>query len=189
MKFFPMKKHSIHILFKGFVRGLFLIGCLIALILNSCRELPQNPVVVLFDNDVHCAVEGYAAMLALKQQKLQETPYVATVSCGDFVQGDVIGVISRGEKVIDIMNHVGYDFVTLGNHEFFYDVYGHFIFQEKKNYLNSSYTPIKELNGDLYFSSFNQGAPAYYFEDDETIISFNNNPKFDNIKNDFVVWG
>ena len=128
-----MKKCVKSIPFKGIFRELYFIGFLIALFLNSCRELPQSPVVVLFDNDVHCAVDGYAAMAALKQQKLSETPYVATVSCGDFVQGDVIGVISRGEKVIDIMNQVGYDYVTVGNHEFDYGMPQHNILMEKLN--------------------------------------------------------
>ena len=127
-----MKKHTC-IPHRGSLRGIFSIICLAALFQCSCRELPQSPVVILFDNDVHCAVEGYAAMLSLKQQKQQETPYVATVSCGDFVQGDVIGVISRGEKVIDIMNQVGYDFVTLGNHEFDYGMPHHTTLMEKLN--------------------------------------------------------
>jgi hypothetical protein len=95
-------------------------------------------------------------------------------------------ILSAGETVASLLDKIA---KTLGNHEFFYDVYGNFIFQEKRNYLNSSYTPIKELNGDIYFTSFNQGAAAYNLEDDETVISYANNPKFDNIKNDFIVWG
>ena len=130
-KFFPMKRHSNYTSRKGFFTALFFAGCLAALFLSSCRELPQSPVVVLFDNDVHCAVDGYAAMAGLKQQKLQETPYVATVSCGDFVQGEAIGVIGSGEKVIDIMNQVGYDFAVPGNHEFDYGVPHHTALMEK----------------------------------------------------------
>ena len=95
-------------------------------------------------------------------------------------------ILSAGETVASLLDKIS---KTLGNHEFFFDVYGNFIFQEKRNYLNKSYTPIKELNGDIYFTSFNQGAPAYYLDDDKTVISYSNNPKFDNIKNDFIVWG
>ena len=98
--------------------------------------------------------------------------------------GDLI--LSAGETVASLLDKIA---KTLGNHEFFYDVYGHFVFQEKRNYLNKSYTPIKELNGDIYFTSFNQGAAMYNLEDAETVVSYANNPKFDNIKNDFVVWG
>ena len=46
--------------------------------------------------------------------------YVALVDCGDSVQGDVIGTLSKGEYLVDIMNEVGYDFASFGNHEFDY---------------------------------------------------------------------
>ena len=85
---------------------------------NRVPDKPQSPVVILYDNDVHCAVEGYAAMAALKGEMAAQTPYVATVSCGDFAQGDIVGTLTEGEAIVDIMNRVGYDFVALGNHEF-----------------------------------------------------------------------
>ena len=97
--------------------GSIWIGCK-----SRVNDCPEHPVVVLFENDVHCAVEGYAKLATLKKQLLKSTPYVTVVSCGDFVQGDVIGSISRGEHVVDIMNKVGYDVVVLGNHEFDYGV-------------------------------------------------------------------
>ena len=85
---------------------------------NRTPDVPQSPVVILYDNDVHCAVEGYAAMATLKGDMAAQTPYVTTVSCGDFAQGDIVGTLTEGEAVIDIMNEVGYDLVTIGNHEF-----------------------------------------------------------------------
>lgn len=83
-------------------------------------DTPTKPVVILFENDVHCAVEGYVRMAAARDSVRKHTPYVATVSCGDFVQGDLVGSVSKGEYIVDIMNRVGYDVVTLGNHEFDY---------------------------------------------------------------------
>jgi 2',3'-cyclic-nucleotide 2'-phosphodiesterase (5'-nucleotidase family) len=38
----------------------------------------------------------------------------------DAVQGDAIGTLSKGSYIIDIMNEVGYDVATIGNHEFDY---------------------------------------------------------------------
>ena len=81
-----------------------------------------SDIVILYDNDVHCAVDVYAEMAALKAETLQKTPYVALVSAGDFVQGGSLGAASKGGYIIDIMNAVGYDFVTLGNHEFDYAI-------------------------------------------------------------------
>ncbi|MCQ2280361.1 MAG: bifunctional metallophosphatase/5'-nucleotidase [Bacteroidales bacterium] len=82
---------------------------------------PQD-IVVLYDNDVHCAIDGYVGMAALRDEVLQKTPHVAVVSSGDFASGDVIGALSKGEYLIRAMNAVGYDYVTLGNHEFDFGV-------------------------------------------------------------------
>ena len=45
---------------------------------------------------------------------------VILVDNGDAVQGDVIGTLSKGEAIIDLMNAMGYDVATIGNHEFDY---------------------------------------------------------------------
>ena len=83
-------------------------------------DVPEKPIVIVFENDVHCAVDGYAKLVSLREEQREQTPYVATVSCGDFVQGDIIGSLSKGESIVSLMNEVEYDVVTLGNHEFDY---------------------------------------------------------------------
>lgn len=82
----------------------------------------SSDIVILYDNDVHCSVDGYAKMAALKAEKQAQTPYVTLVSAGDFVQGGSMGAASKGGYIITIMNAVGYDYVTLGNHEFDYAI-------------------------------------------------------------------
>ena len=81
-----------------------------------------SDIVILYDNDVHCAVDGYAEMAALKAEKKALTPHVAVVSAGDYVQGGSLGAASKGSYITEIMNAVGYDYVTLGNHEFDYGI-------------------------------------------------------------------
>ena len=58
--------------------------------------------------------------LLTKKEMQAAYNYVALVDCGDSVQGDVIGTLSKGEYLVDIMNEVGYDFASFGNHEFDY---------------------------------------------------------------------
>ncbi len=92
--------------------------------LFSCQSVKNltgkgKSLVVLYDNDVHCGVDGYAKMAGLRNA-IADTAYVAVVSCGDYLQGGTVGAISEGQYVVDIMRHVGYDAVTLGNHEFDY---------------------------------------------------------------------
>ena len=109
------------------MRNYYLIlAFFVATLLGSCcnapgervRDLPTKPIVVLYDNDVHCAVDGYAKLVALREQFSNEGNYTTTVSCGDFVSGDIVGTVTKGEAIVSIMNRTGYDVITLGNHEF-----------------------------------------------------------------------
>lgn len=82
------------------------------------ENVMQDDIIILYENDVHCAVEGYSKIAAMKTE-LQEThAHVGVVSGGDFIQGNSLGVVSKGQYIVELMNLVGYDAVTLGNHEF-----------------------------------------------------------------------
>ncbi|MBR5802932.1 MAG: bifunctional metallophosphatase/5'-nucleotidase [Bacteroidaceae bacterium] len=101
--------------------------------INNTPDLPKSPIVIVYENDAHCAVDGYARLVALREEQRQITPYVSTVSCGDFIQGDLVGIASQGECIVDIMNHVGYDVITFGNHEFDYGIKQLFHLMDKMN--------------------------------------------------------
>jgi len=98
---------------------LFLFG--IALFISSCQA-PCGDIFILYDNDVHCSIEGYEKMAALRADYLKQSIYVNVVSCGDFAQGNKVGSISKGKYPVAVMNSVPYDYVTLGNHEFDYGI-------------------------------------------------------------------
>ena len=97
---------------------------LVALLLGRIPAIAQpqtidtSDIVILYDNDVHGSVEGYPLMSSLRDQMRQFTPNVALVSCGDFLSGIPYGTVSSGSYLVRLMNAVGYDYVTLGNHEF-----------------------------------------------------------------------
>ena len=95
-------------------------------------------------------------------------------------------IFNAGSSVVNLLSKIC---EVLGNYEFFYNIEGKFIFQEKKNYLNKSYTPIVNVNEELYIKNFSDTKYAYALYDSSTVISYTENPKFDNIKNDFIVWG
>lgn len=79
-----------------------------------------DDIVILYENDVHCEIEGYSALSAMRNELKQEYDHVGIVTSGDFLQGGSLGSISRGEYVVRLMNLVGYDAIALGNHEFDY---------------------------------------------------------------------
>ncbi len=74
--------------------------------------------VILHTNDVHGALAGYAYIPPLKEFYQSAGADVIVVDAGDFMQGNPYVSLSKGHSAIDLMNAVGYDVVTLGNHEF-----------------------------------------------------------------------
>lgn len=83
------------------------------------KKTQDKSIVILYENDVHCGIDGYAKLAGLRDA-IADTAYVAVVSSGDYLQGGTAGAISKGKYIVDIMKSVGYDAVTLGNHEFDY---------------------------------------------------------------------
>ncbi len=86
-------------------------------------EEPEKEIVILYTNDVHCGVTdgmGYVGVARVKAALEAAGKEVILVDNGDAVQGDVIGTLSKGEAIVELMNDVGYDVATIGNHEFDY---------------------------------------------------------------------
>lgn len=100
-----------------------LLGAMFASVACKPKEPEEaaGDIVILFTNDVHCGIDdnlGYAGLAAYKKSLEAKNRYVALVDCGDHMQGDYLGSVSHGASLVEIMNYVGYDYSTLGNHEF-----------------------------------------------------------------------
>ena len=76
--------------------------------------------VILHTNDVHGAIQDYAKVAALKADYEARGADVWLVDAGDFSQGSVYVSLNKGADAVTMLNAVGYDYVTLGNHEFDY---------------------------------------------------------------------
>lgn len=100
--------------------------------------------------------------------------------------GELIG--NAGDTVVTILDKIKN---TLGNYEYFYDIYGNFVFQEKKNYLNVSQATVEinKMQNEDYLIDMSKGKSVYTFDKSRAVISYVNTPQFNNIKNDFIVWG
>lgn len=95
---------------------------------------------------------------------------------------------NAGESVTSALDKIKN---TLGNHEYFYDLDGIFHFQQIKNFLNEGVTEddlAKSLMRNYYLELAGDKA-VYHFDDGVLITSYNNNPQFNLVKNDFTVWG
>ena len=123
----------------------------------------------------------------------EPTPDGRTLKPGELAGYDYIDftypgelVKNAGEPITSILDSIKN---VLGNYEYFFDVHGNFVFQEIRNYLNTSYTPITQLTNGDYEVDFSSSEVEYSFKDSDIIISYSNSPNYQNIKNDFVVWG
>ena len=94
-------------------------------------------------------------------------------------------VLNAGDTVVTLLDKI---VSTLGNYEYFYNIDGKFVFQEIKNYLNTG-SPLLELSPEGYVRSYNNAKFLYSLTDLDTTTAITRNPKYDNVKNDFYVWG
>lgn len=99
--------------------------------------------------------------------------------------GDLI--VNAGSPVSQALDAI---VKMLGEFEYFYDIYGRFVFQRKKIYHNVSWTGAITNEGEAtYYDSINSTQSQYAFNNGFLITSFVNKPSLNNIRNDFAVWG
>ena len=75
-----------------------------------------DDISIIYTQDVHCGYLEYDKVAALAKQA------DLLIDGGDAIEGDLIGTLSKGKYVVDIMNYMGYDVSALGNHEFDFSV-------------------------------------------------------------------
>jgi len=112
---------------KIFITLLLISGLCSSALSEPVRNLAElsDDIIILHTNDVHCGIMdkiGYDGLMLYKKELQKKYKYVLTVDVGDHIQGGTIGLISKGEDIINIMNEIGYDVAILGNHEFDYGV-------------------------------------------------------------------
>lgn len=105
--------------------SLLLVLCLILSL--SCTAFAADEAkpltgktVILHSNDVHGAIDLYAAMASLKADYEAQGAEVILADAGDYSQGTVYVSVNRGADAVTMMNATGYDVATIGNHEFDY---------------------------------------------------------------------
>ena len=183
---------------KKLMRTLFLLVA-VFILQPSTQYASEKETIILYTNDVHCAIEDYACLAAYKAQLEETGKDVLVVDAGDAIQGEVIGFQTQGKAVIDLMNEVGYRYAIPGNHEFDYgmDTFLELASQEssKFEYLSSTFIDLRtnetvfkpydiiEINGmKLAFvgistpESYTKSSPVFFQDENgNTIYSFSQN--------------
>ena len=144
-------------------------------LVDSLTGAESNPEYVYFNNKPY---------IFAKVEYGQTVGYRTT----DLVYaGDLIANV--GESITSVLDKIKN---MLSEFEYFYDTNGTFIFQKKKSFTSTMWTPLKqddEEGGYLEESLALLSATAYQFSGSELIVSFNNNPNLMNLRNDFSIWG
>jgi len=130
----------------------FLLTTLVSIIGIQCQAIKKNPsndIIILYTNDVHCAIDkniGYAGLSYYRKQVQELTPYVALVDIGDHNdKKEEFCLNSSGSNIIKVMNALNYDVATPGNHEFDYGVnqFKNFTEELKCEYVSCNFRKIE----------------------------------------------
>lgn len=98
-----------------------LFSILVLLSICSCNKLEyEGKTIILHSNDTHGAIEGFASIATCKKDFESKGAKVILVDDGDFSQGELYVSASKGLAAADLLEKVGYDLITIGNHEFDY---------------------------------------------------------------------
>lgn len=105
------------------MKKILIILCLLMLVGCKTPTIKDIDEVTLYSiNDFHGDVLDSEESLSrignyLMAQKLIN-PNSLFLAAGDMFQGSAISNITRGNVVVDVMNEIGFDAMTIGNHEF-----------------------------------------------------------------------
>ena len=147
--------------------------------------------------ELELLVDNFTGVASPKLIKMDDVfYYVAKVEYGqtagyrttDLVYaGDLLANV--GENVVTILDKIKNMLVEF---EYFYDLDGHFVFQKKKSFTSTLWSPLGiDDNGTpaVIENLMNATAIAYTFSGGELITAFNNNPNLLNLRNDYSIWG
>lgn len=107
----------------------------VALCVTTAVATAQKELVVLHTNDTHSCImplgetladtmlagrAGFLRRIAMLEEERRAEPELLLFDSGDFCQGSPYYTLFKGDVEVGLMNRMGYDAGTIGNHEFDY---------------------------------------------------------------------
>ena len=102
----------------------YCVAALLAAGLSACCCQERQPLQIIVTNDSHSQVEplhgqgGFEARKWLIDSLRRENPNTLLLDAGDIFQGTPYFIEYKGRVEVQAYNLMGYDAMTLGNHEF-----------------------------------------------------------------------
>ncbi len=109
------------------------IFSIICLLVTAAATAQNKQLLILHTNDTHSCINplnenladkklagrgGFLRRLAMIKQEREKQPDLLLFDSGDFSQGSPFYTLYKGDVEIELMNRMGYDASTIGNHEF-----------------------------------------------------------------------
>lgn len=147
----------------------------------------SNPVYAIYNLNSYSMTTDYETAVAADSYTAYSYGEDVGFIYSDFTYPSEL-VANAGDTVCTILDKIKN---TLGNYEYYYDIDGNFVFQEIKNYLNTTHVTaiISEIQNSSYLVDYTKGKSIYDFSNCNLITSISNSPQYNKIKNDFVIWG
>lgn len=113
------------------IKNIFLAVMLLFTLSVSAQKGKQ--LTILHTNDTHSTIQplkenladtmkagraGFLRRIAMIKEERQKDPELLLFDSGDFSQGSAYYTLFKGDVEIGLMNRMGYDCSTIGNHEF-----------------------------------------------------------------------
>ncbi len=101
----------------------------------TTAAMAQKTLTILHSGDTHSCIEGmspnltdtltagrggFVRRVAMLKEERKNDPKLLLFDTGDFSQGSSYFTLFKGDVEIGLMNQMGYDAATIGNHEFDY---------------------------------------------------------------------
>jgi len=115
------------------MKRIYLIIIVAALTGMTAAAKKEKQLVILHTNDTHSCIMplsenlddkeiagrgGFLRRVAMVKEQRRQHPSLLLLDSGDFSQGSGYYTLFKGEVEIGLMNQMGYDAATIGNHEF-----------------------------------------------------------------------
>ena len=107
--------------------------CLFTFLPSDAVAKKHKQLVILHTNDTHSTIlpvsaqlpdtmkagrGGFLRRIAMLKEERAKNPDLLLFDSGDFSQGSAYYTMFKGDVEVGLMNRMGYDAVTIGNHEF-----------------------------------------------------------------------
>ena len=100
-----------------------LFSLILCIWLSACSLIPKETTIVIYStNDMHAQIDNFAKVSAYLESERAKHPNTLILSGGDMFSGNPVvdQHTKKGQPIIELMNHIGYQYAAFGNHEFDY---------------------------------------------------------------------